>query len=63
MPDQPSLGGPIARIAGADELLRQLDAELNAFLRSSPCAYRAGVRSGDSYRETKKELFVRAAGG
>jgi hypothetical protein len=36
MPDQPSLAGPIARIDRADELLQQLDAELNAFLRSSP---------------------------
>ena len=36
MPDQPSLAGPIARIDRADELLQQLDAELNAFLHSSP---------------------------
>src|SRR4051794_22499129 len=36
MPDQPSLAGPIARIDRADELLRQLDAQLNAFLGSSP---------------------------
>ena len=36
MPDQPSLAGPTARIDRADELLQQLDAELNAFLRSSP---------------------------
>jgi hypothetical protein len=36
MSDQPSLAGPIARIDRADELLQQLDAGLNAFLRSSP---------------------------
>ena len=36
VPEQPSLVGPLARIGRADELLKELDSALTAFLQTSP---------------------------